>query len=259
MGKSPYQPLSAGDCQALADALGDIPETVIAVHQLRRGLARAYVAGSPTHYVGALVQAIDDPGEPMGFGADAAALWELLQAAQGWFCVEVTRECARALGPLVERGLGRGVHYYDDIYYTLTRPAAPVAHPSVRLLTPDDLDLLDAMPREAHPGGFGSTSALLAQGITAAAIVGGRAVATAHTSARTASHADIGVATQPEWRGHGFATAAAALVAHEVQQAGQTPVWSTGEDNVASQRVAQKVGFAEIARRAYVIADDLRP
>ncbi len=193
----------------------------------------------------------------MGFGADAAALWELLQAAQGWFCVEVTRECARALGPLVERGLGRRVSYYDDVYYTLTRPAAPVAHPSVRLLTPDDLDVLEGMPREARPGGFGSMQALLAEGIVAAAIVEGRVVATAHTSARTSRHADIGVATQRKWRSHGFATAAAALVAHEIQQAGQTPVWSTGEDNVASQRVAQKVGFTEIGRRIYVIVDDL--
>src|SRR5690348_3091471 len=100
---------SPAACNLLADSLGDTPETVIAVHLLRRGLARAYVAGSPTHYAGALVQAIADPGEPIGFGADAAALWDLLQAAQGWFCVEVTRECARALGPLVEHGLGRRV------------------------------------------------------------------------------------------------------------------------------------------------------
>jgi GNAT superfamily N-acetyltransferase len=217
------------------------------------------VAGSPTHYSGALVQAIDDPGEPMGFGDDAAALWQLLQAVKGWFCVEVTRECARTLGPLIERGLDRRVRYYDDVYYTLAKPAVPVAHPSVRMLTLDELGMLDAMPRAVRPGGFGSTQALLAEGIVAAAIVEGQVVATAHTSARTPRHADIGVATQPEWRGHGFATAAAALVARAVQQAGQTPVWSTGEDNVASQRVAQKVGFAEIGRRAYVIVDDLRP
>jgi len=31
------------------------------------------------------------------------------------------------------------------------------------------------------------------------------------------------------------------------------PVWSTGEDNVASLRVARKLGFEEVGRRTYVI------
>lgn len=38
---------------------------------------------------------------------------------------------------------------------------------------------------------------------------------------RSARRTDIGVHTRPEWRGHGFATAAAALVARQVQSAGQ--------------------------------------
>ena len=78
-------------------------------------------------------------------------------------------------------------------------------------------------------------------------------LAIAFTSARTARHADIGVATLEPWRGRGFATAAASLVAGAIQADGQTPVWSTGEGNLASLRVAAKIGFVEVGRRTYVI------
>ena len=74
-------------------------------------------------------------------------------------------------------------------------------------------------------------------------------------AALTLLHADIGVATLEGWCGRNFASAAAALVAQQVQATGRTPVWSTGEDNLASQRVAQKLGFAEVGRRTYAIVE----
>jgi len=60
------------------------------------------------------------------------------------------------------------------------------------------------------------------------------------------------VVTLAPWRGRGLSTAAAALVCADVQAAGQTPVWSTAEDNAASRRVATKLGFVEVLRRVYV-------
>jgi predicted GNAT family acetyltransferase len=57
------------------------------------------------------------------------------------------------------------------------------------------------------------------------------------------------------WRKHGFATAAAALVARDLQAARQIPVWSAGAHNAASLRVTEKLGFTQIARRRYVIID----
>ena len=65
----------------------------------------------------------------------------------------------------------------------------------------------------------------------------------------------VGVRTDDRegWRGRGFATAAACLVSQAVQAVGLTPVWSTGEDNYASQRIAEKLGFTQIVRRTYVI------
>ncbi len=236
--------------ETLADALGDTPETVISVHALRRGFCRAHASEAA-----AIVQWDEQTGEPMGFGDDAAALWDLLQSVDGWYCVEVTTACAAALGSLIAAETGRRVRYYGDIYYTLTVPTAPLHDDTVRLLTEADLPLLDAAPREIQGAGIGGTRALLEEGIVAGAIVDGALVAIAHTSALTPRHADIGVATLEGWRGRGFASAAAALVTRQVQATGRTPVWSTGEDNVASQRVAEKLGFVEVARRVYVIVE----
>ena len=56
-----------------------------------------------------------------------------------------------------------------------------------------------------------------------------------------------------QWREKGFATAAASRVAQEIQAKGKVPAWSCGEDNIASLRVAQKLGFTEVGRRTYVI------
>jgi len=123
----------------------------------------------------------------------------------------------------------------------------------VRELSVADLDLLEAAPPELRGAGFGSTHDLLREGVVACAVVGGAVVSIGHTSARTSRYADIGVFTAEQWRGRGLATAAAALVATRVQETGQIPVWSTGEDNWASLRVAEKLGFRTTLQRTYVI------
>ncbi len=248
----PLDPARQGE---LAAALGDSAETVIAAHHLRRGSCRAYVAGEPASFRAAIVQHDDAPTEPIGFGDDPALLDWLLQRMQGWDCICAPLACAAGLGALLERRLGRRVRYLDDIYFELSQPAPHIRSESVRRLTPADLALLDAAPPELHSRGFGSHMALLREGIAAAALAEGQIVAIARTSARTGRRGDIGVNTLEGWRGHGFASAAAALVAQGLQAAGQVPVWSTGGHNHASLRVAEKLGFAEIGRRRYVILE----
>jgi GNAT superfamily N-acetyltransferase len=246
----------AAACMTLGDALGDTPETVIAAHLLRRGQCRAYVAGEPPHFRCAIVAPTTMlQGEPMAFGDDAEVVWELLQRVQGWFCINVSRRCAEALGPLMERTLGRTIRRLDDVYYALHGDAAAAPDATVRLLGPGDLPLLASSRAEVQGAGFGSAGALLSEGIAAGAIVDGRLVAIAHTSAFTDRHADIGVSTLAPWRGRGLATAAASLVAARVRAGGHTPVWSTGEDNLASRRVAEKLGFREVGRRVYLIPE----
>ncbi len=253
--KSFHQPLNRKGCRLLADALGDTPETVISVHVLRRGLCRAYVAGDPASFDGAIVEANFLLGEPTGFGSDPEVLWDLLKGVKGWDCVDVAPECATALGETIDREMGVPVRYYGDIYYTLSKPVLNFPNEAVRQLTLEDIRLLESAPAEVRGCGFGSSYGLLSDGIVACAIVSGEIVAIAHTSARTKCYADIGVVTLKEWRGRGFATAAASIVAKRVQEAGQTPVWSTGEDNIASLRIAQKLGFTEVSRSTYIIPE----
>jgi RimJ/RimL family protein N-acetyltransferase len=250
-----YGPLDPTAGQVLGDVLGDTPETVISAHLLRRGLCRAYVAGDLTHFEGAIVQATAHPTEPTGFGSNADVLWELLQAVEGWDCINVSTACARPLGEILSRGTGAGVRYLDDVYHTLTEAAAPFTNEAVRLLTEADLDLLASAAPELRASCWETIQGLLEEGIVACAIVGGHIAATALTAARTERYAEVGVYTKEAYRRRGFATAAASLVTRRVQEAGQIPVWSAGGHNVASLRVAEKLGFVEVSRRVYVIPE----
>jgi hypothetical protein len=240
----------------LAEALGDTPETFISVHILTRSLGRAYVAGDVRCFEAAVVQERDYPNEMMGFGADAAALSRLLGLVEGWRAVEVKEDIAPKLGRILEARTGSEVRYYRDVFHVPTRPVAPFTDERVRLLSPNDLELLETSCEGMRGSGWGSGRALLEEGVMAGAVVEGRLVANAFTSARTAKHADVAVNTLEGWRNRGLATAAASLVAREVQQAGQTPVWSCGEDNLASLAVARKLGFVPVSHKTYVIRTD---
>ena len=171
--------LDSKACRVLADALGDTPETVISVHLLRRGLCRAYVAGDPACFEGAIVQDNLCPAEPMGFGEDAEVLWELLKGVRGWACVNVTPACAIPLGRIIEREMEARVRYYGDLYYTLSRPVSGFHNEAVRQLTLADLKLLESAPTEVRGNGFGSPRTLLMEGVVAAAVVSGRIVSIA--------------------------------------------------------------------------------
>jgi hypothetical protein len=253
MPRAPCEPLDAVEYNALAAALGDRPETVHSVHVLRRRTCKAYVAGDVAHFQGAIVQADALPTEPTGFGSAPEVLWQLLHLMEGWTCVLVDARCAAALGRIVETRLGVPVRYLDDISYALTGPAKVFHSGAVRRLSLADLEMLEAAPPELRAGLWNSPREVLMEGIIACAVISGKIVATALTTAHSDRYADVGVFTQEGFRGRGYATAAASIVAQGVQEDGHIPVWSAGEHNAASLRLAQKLGFTEVSRRRYVI------
>ena len=63
----------------VANALGDVPETAIPAHLLRRGLADAYVINPASHFDAAIVQSPSLPHEPWCFGTDPDSVLELLR------------------------------------------------------------------------------------------------------------------------------------------------------------------------------------
>ena len=181
--------LNPDECEVLADALGDTPETVNPVHLLRRGLCDAWLAGNPSTFEAAIVQSASLREEPWVFGLDVESLWRLLRDVAGWKHINVARSLARPLGAVMERETGASVRRYADVYHTLARPAAMFHDPAVRRLTPEDLPALKAAPAVVQ----GDLSTMLKEGIAAGAIVERRLVAIAHTSAMTDRYADIGV------------------------------------------------------------------
>ena len=54
---------------------------------------------------------------------------------------------------------------------------------------------------------------------------------------------EIGINTLQEYRGQNYATECCKLCIEKILQKGKTPLWSTSISNIASQKVAEHVGF----------------
>ncbi|MEZ4594430.1 MAG: GNAT family N-acetyltransferase [Chloroflexota bacterium] len=237
----------------MATLLPDSPQTAISRAHLRWGTARAYAVGlTGVGFETAVIEDPGCPGEPMIFGHNARQIADLLPQIPNWYCVNVAPDLADALELLLAERMGCTLRRQADVYHILTQspPAELLAHPDVHLLTPDDLPLLLAAPPELRGH---NPEHLLNKTAAAGAIIQGRLVAIAQNYALTEGFGDIGVFTLPNFRGHGLAAAAAALVAEWLLRNGRIPVWSCGANNQPSLRVAQKLGFVENGRRVYLI------
>jgi ribosomal protein S18 acetylase RimI-like enzyme len=245
--------LSEEKFDLLADFLGDSPETVICVHSLRRRVCRAFVKGDTVRPQAAIVQLDCTPSEPSAYGNDTDSIYEVLKHIEAWDAVNVDEAIAQSLARIMESDTPGPVGVLGDVYYALNRPSADFRHHDVRELVPDDIALLDSAPPELRGCGFKTSLDLLKEGVVACGVISGRVVAIGHTSAISGGYADIGVHTASDWRCRGFATACASMVASRVQAMGLIPVWSTSEDNPASIKIAEKLGFERVSRRAYLV------
>jgi GNAT superfamily N-acetyltransferase len=80
-------------------------------------------------------------------------------------------------------------------------------------------------------------------GAAAAVWAGGHPVSVCYTGWQTESLCDVAVFTQPEHRGKGYATAAAAHVLSHIRATGRLACWFADESNTASLSIARKLGF----------------
>lgn len=222
------------------------------VRALETGRCRAWALEDPADPRAAVVEWDELPGECMGFG-DPEGVWTILQQADGWASVIVHDDDAPRLARLIEEGTGTATRSFQDIGYLLERPVRDYRHPSVRPLGPEDFNLLERSPVLVRSPEHARL--VLHEGPLASGIVNGEIVAIANTAALTDRFGEVGVETLEAHRGRGLATAAASLVCRELQRAGRTPRWSTGEHNLASRRIAEKLGFAEHGRETYVIPE----
>lgn len=267
--------LDAAERLILADALGETPQTTMSTHRLRRGLARAAVAGPPERPEAAVVQAFALMAEPAGFGDDPERIWGVLRGLDGWTSVHVALPVGPPLAALIQAETGRAYRLEEEIYFQAgaasrdgaagkagaadlpERPLTPpesLAIPGVRRLGAADVPLMEAATDRLGMAGwrFGSAAAQIADGFAAGAVVEGRLVAVAFTAARGSRYGEVGIVTQAACRGRGYAGAAAALVAADLRAAGLTVIWSTSVENAASRRIAAKLGLTEVSRRVYL-------
>lgn len=238
----------------LADALPENPETMTGIHRLRRGIAHAYIAGTPDEPEIAVVQSRFLMEEPAVYGSDPALAWAVLKQVSGWKAVNAEYGLAPRLAALIESEMGQACVLIEEIYYTLPQPVDTFRDPDVRRLGLADLALVEAATDvlDMHGWRYGSAGALLTDGLLAGAVVDRELVSIAFSASQTEQYAEVGIKTREDFRGRGYSTAAASLICAEVQASGQTIVWSTDQDNAASQRVAAKLGFREVSRRIYV-------
>jgi predicted GNAT family acetyltransferase len=156
-----------------------------------------------------------------------------------WHSIAVEPHLAGVLEPALVAKYPT-LHAFDDIHHVLRRPPAARRHRDVRRATVADLDNLrtsglfdDSVPIEDA----------VRAGLVACARVDGRIVGQASCIAMSDRYGDVGVGVDDAHRRRGLAAAAAAIVCTQLRAADRIPVWSTGNDNVASLRTAAAVGF----------------
>lgn len=245
--------LAAPEKALLAAALADTPENCLQVHFLRRNLCRAWVAGDAQAPDAAIVQPAVAPDELLATGNSAEAVWPLLPAAEGWSSVRVDARLADGLARLFEECAGRAVSRYDAACFLGCTPVITHPSPYVRLLTALDRRLLDGLPESRAGACWDGADVLLRDGFAAGAVLSGRLVSVAFTSACTGRYARIDAFTMPGWRRRGIATAAVALVAATAANRGLGPVWHCPTDSAAGLRLARALNFAESARLAHLV------
>jgi hypothetical protein len=242
--------------EQVVEALGDTPETVIALEFLREGSCEVLCVGDPADLEGLVIQSQEMPTEPIAFGTSAEAIASLLPHLAGWSCINVPADLAGdLLEPVAAVAGASGMRLLDDIYHELRAPVARTVSEGVRLLTSDDQHMIANAPPELVGDGLDRLIGTLHRGHVAGAIRGETLVALAYTFATSDKHADIGVATHPDWQRQGLATDVAATVAMAIQADNRVPVWSCGGTNLASLRTAARLGFVEVSRRIYLIPE----
>jgi len=134
------------------------------------------------------------------------------------------------------QGLGPITREYRGPAYLI--PEGTEAPPYAVLITKEEGRMLEA--------GFSWMIPHLMAGVDigpiTAAVVNGSAVSVCYCARLSPLGAEAGVETLDSMRGRGHATAAVAAWATAVRRRGLLPLYSTSWENVASQRVAEKVG-----------------
>jgi RimJ/RimL family protein N-acetyltransferase len=117
---------------------------------------------------------------------------------------------------------------------------------SIRRLGPADTAQLKGLSQESDwiSKTWGGPAGLADGTYAWGAFAEGRLVSVACSFFVGERYEDIGVVTEPEYRGQGLSAACAGSVCRDILDRGRRPSWTTSPDNLASLRVAEKLGFS---------------
>lgn len=169
-------------------------------------------------------------------------------------------EAPAAFEPLL-RAAVRELHEWPRVVLVLEAPGDPPPEhrgaAQVRRLGPGDAGSLAGLGEETDwiASTWGGPEGLAASGTGWGAFCERRLVAVSCPFFVGAAYEDLGVATEPGFRGLGLSTACAAAVCEDVRRRGRVPSWTTSPDNTASLRVAAKLGFRLQRRDRLLVAD----
>jgi RimJ/RimL family protein N-acetyltransferase len=145
-----------------------------------------------------------------------------------------------------------GLQVWDRVILELKGPPQFTLPPEfiIRRLEAADTQTLNKLSAEVTWIGktWGGLAGMAASGYAWGAFAGERVIAIACTFFVGDQYEEIGVVTEPAFRGMGLSVACAGLLCADIQQRGRRASWSTSPDNIASLRVAQKLGFVERRR-----------
>jgi RimJ/RimL family protein N-acetyltransferase len=105
---------------------------------------------------------------------------------------------------------------------------------------------------------WGGPGGLAASGYAWGAFVGGQLVSVANIFFLGEQYEELGVVTEPGFRGLGLSVACAGALCEDILSRGRRPSWTTSPDNIASLRVAEKLGFS-VNRHDYLYMIGVKP
>lgn len=241
--------LPLADRVSLSSWIGESAGAVLANAALLSGNGRVWFHGDAQSPTAALVESALVPGEPQGFGVGEALL-DLLTVADGWTCVEVDPMLHDDLSGAFERRWGLPGRSWTSCTSSEHRRRSSRTHSSGSSGRRRRRSSRSRRPTCSPSALVGAAARL---GRVFAAVDGTRILGHGSSLAASQAFADVGVHVAQAHRGQGIATAAAGLACRAVGQAGLTPVWGAGSENTASRRVAEKLGFEEVARLVFLV------
>lgn len=253
------QPIAALDAAA---HLFRGPEAELTVASIRAGNTAAQLWTWQDGAPGALLwdqgnNVLYLAGDPAGAADSLAALVagplraRALADDRPYFAVCPLSARAGAQLPAIFRGVA--LHEVRKELYAYRRPEPPAApEPALaglrfvpidgELLARRDVPGVDEIAGEVRQM-WPAPALFLERGLGVAALLGGRVACWCTSEYVSPAMCGIGIATDPAYQRRGIATATAARLVAAWLSRGVTPHWGCRADNLASSRVAHKLGF----------------